>query len=374
MPAISFDIFCRVIDNFGDIGVCWRLARQLAADTATSTIRLWVDDLDCFSRIEPQLDAILDEQFTQGVTIRRWCVDTAMPIPHDVVIEAFGCDPPQAFIQQMIKLDSLWVNLEYLSAEDWVAGCHALPSRQSNGLRKAFFFPGFTERTGGLLREAGLIEQRDAWRASTEARAALLNGLNLPCRDISRLLQQDARQILLFCYPDAPVSGLIDALNGQAADSIILVPNGVCPNLKRGVQGNVVIHDIPFVNQSDFDRLLWSSDLNCVRGEDSLVRALWAGRPLLWHIYPQDDDAHLVKLASWLARSPLAPLPCEAIRCWNNTNSDKFARAMTEALAPPHHQAWREASAQWSTQLAASSDLVTRLIAFCSQAKINQKR
>jgi hypothetical protein len=28
MPAMQlhWDIFCRVIDNFGDIGVCWRLA------------------------------------------------------------------------------------------------------------------------------------------------------------------------------------------------------------------------------------------------------------------------------------------------------------------------------------------------------------
>ena len=26
-----WDLFCRVIDNHGDLGVCWRLARDLAA-------------------------------------------------------------------------------------------------------------------------------------------------------------------------------------------------------------------------------------------------------------------------------------------------------------------------------------------------------
>ena len=28
---VTWDIFCSVVDNFGDIGVTWRLARQLVA-------------------------------------------------------------------------------------------------------------------------------------------------------------------------------------------------------------------------------------------------------------------------------------------------------------------------------------------------------
>ncbi len=41
---ITCDIFCAVVDNYGDIGVCWRLARQLAHEHGM-TVRLWVDDL-----------------------------------------------------------------------------------------------------------------------------------------------------------------------------------------------------------------------------------------------------------------------------------------------------------------------------------------
>ena len=54
------------------------------------------------------------------------------------------------------------------------------------------------------------------------------------------------------------------------------------------------------LTQHDFDHLLWACDLNFVRGEDSLVRALWAGQPFVWQIYPQHDDAHHAKLEAFL--------------------------------------------------------------------------
>jgi hypothetical protein len=37
-----------------------------------------------------------------------------------------------------------------------------------------------------------------------------------------------------------------------------------------------------------------------VRGEDSFVRAQFAGKPFIWDIYPQDIDAHLKKLDAFL--------------------------------------------------------------------------
>ena len=36
---LLWDIFCQVIDNHGDVGVCWRLARELAARGHTVTTR-----------------------------------------------------------------------------------------------------------------------------------------------------------------------------------------------------------------------------------------------------------------------------------------------------------------------------------------------
>jgi len=389
MRPLSFDIFCRVVDNYGDIGVCWRLTRQLAGMAGVAGLRLWVDDLATFARIAPRVKTGLAIQYIdvepsqsllgqdtqpRSVEIRHWTAQAPLPEAHDIVVEAFACDPPADFIDSMVRRDSLWINLEYLSAEDWVTSCHALPSLQRNGLRKAFFFPGFTPGTGGLLREAGLLIERDRWQADPTTRATLLAQLALPDNDIDALISGDARQILLFCYPDAPVQALVDTLNAQQHASVILVPTGVCPGLARGRHANVTVRDIPFLDQAGFDRLLWSSDLNCVRGEDSLVRALWAGRPLLWHIYAQQDLAHMAKLQAWLDLSPFRAPVRQAMTCWNSADGQGFAAALENALLPAAWGAWQAASASWSRQLAQQTDLATSLLAFCAQANARQKR
>ena len=143
----SWDIFCAVVDNFGDIGVTWRLARQLAAEHGQQ-VRLWVDDLDTFARLCPAASAQADQQMHEGVDVRRWSSQWPGAEPADVVIEAFACNLPQAYINAMAASGRriLWLNLEYLSAEDWIVGCHALPSLQPNGVQKYFFFPASRPR------------------------------------------------------------------------------------------------------------------------------------------------------------------------------------------------------------------------------------
>ncbi|MDO9321970.1 MAG: elongation factor P maturation arginine rhamnosyltransferase EarP, partial [Pseudomonas sp.] len=131
----SWDIFCSVVDNYGDIGVTWRLARQLVAEQGCA-VRLWVDDLAAFCRVCPEADAQAAAQLQQGVEVHRWCADWPAAEAADVVIEAFACQLPAAYIAAMAARmrPSLWLNLEYLSAEDWVGGCHGLPSLQPKGL------------------------------------------------------------------------------------------------------------------------------------------------------------------------------------------------------------------------------------------------
>ncbi len=152
-PHLSWDIFCKIVDNFGDIGVCWRLAKQLH-DEHGLTIRLWIDDLSVAQKIIPQLDIGLNQQVVDKITVLKWHAGADFTKTADVVIEAFTCELPTAYVSAMTQKKSKWINLEYLSAESWVADFHAKPSPQANGLTRYFYFPGFTDDTGGLIRES----------------------------------------------------------------------------------------------------------------------------------------------------------------------------------------------------------------------------
>jgi uncharacterized repeat protein (TIGR03837 family) len=366
MMRLSFDIFCRVIDNFGDIGVCWRLARQLAQRPERPAVRLWVDDLCSFARIEHQIDPSVQQQTVGGVSVVHWTRIVPSVEPHDVVIEAFACDPPASFIQAMVERDSIWINLEYLSAESWVESCHALPSAQASGLRKTFFFPGFTPATGGLLRESQLLAVRDRWLADPTLHPALLRTIGVPERHVEGI-GRGMRQVFLFCYPDAPASALLDVLARQDEPTLLIVPTGVYPSLHDRPHGKVHIHEMPFVDQRTFDRLLWSSDLNFVRGEDSLVRALWAGKPLIWQIYAQQENAHMIKLQAWLEKSPFDPAVHQAMIHWNTADGAAFDVALELAMRADNWQLWQSAGLHWCAQLAQYPELASSLVDFCTR-------
>ncbi|VVD83149.1 elongation factor P maturation arginine rhamnosyltransferase EarP [Pandoraea terrigena] len=322
------DLFCTVVDNFGDIGVCWRLARQLVREHGWS-VRLWVDDLASFRHLRPDIDPSLARQRCDGVDVRRWDANfgpiTDDNAPGDIVIEAFACQIPDACIQAMHARKKagnapVWINLEYLSAEDWVEGCHLQKSIHPQlGLVKTFFFPGFTARTGGLVRERELFSRRDAFLASPELRDAWWQRtLGLPAAP------KDALVVSLFAYENAALPALLAQWAASDTPIVCLVPQGRIAPLVGAwfgrealaprectTQGALTVYGLPFVPQSEFDALLWAGDLNFVRGEDSFVRAQWAAKPLVWHIYPQDDNAHHVKLDAFLDRY-LHDLPAEA--------------------------------------------------------------
>jgi len=361
------DIFCRVVDNYGDIGVCWRLARRLAQGRGWD-VRLWVDDLASFARIQPGITVSAPRQQLGGVDIVHWS-DTPDPAlaARDVVIEAFACDPPPAFLDSMRQVHPAWINLEYLSAEAWVESCHGLPSQRPDGLVKHFFFPGFTAATGGLLREPGLSAERDALQASMDQQNAFLRALGVDEAVLLRR-QDGARTVSLFCYPSAPVDALVQALAADSRASVLLVPEGIAPGLEAvcSAPGAPLLARLPFVAQPDFDRLLWSSDLNFVRGEDSFIRAAWAARPLVWQIYPQDENIHLEKLDAWLARYPAPDSAQALIRAWNEPETGQTQAATAAALAPAAWDAWANAARDWDASQAARPDLAENLADFCA--------
>jgi len=366
----SVDIFCRVVDNYGDIGVCWRLARQLAARPECGPVRLWVDDLNSFARIAPGVDPQAATQTLADITILSWAdaenVDPERLQPADVAIEAFACSPPPAYIEKLSSRQ-LWLNLEYLSAESWVESCHGLPSLQPGGRRKFFFFPGFTSNTGGLLREPGLLEQRDAWQADPQARFGLLKQLGVDTLWLERL-RAGAALVYVYCYSQAPLPALVQALHRQGRDTLLLLPKGIWPHDLPSLQASgchVATHPHEFVDQDSFDRLLWSSDLNVVRGEDSLLRAIWAGRALIWQPYPQQDNAHLHKLQAWLDRSPYPAAVRQLMECWNRDDADGLM-ARSPLLATQTMKQWGCLTRSWCAELAQEDDLASRLLSFCA--------
>ncbi len=347
---MQWDVFCRVVDNYGDIGVCWRLSAQLAA--RGDTVRLWVDDPTPLDWMAPQGAA--------GVTVAAWSSDTAWPEPADAVIEAFGCDLPEQFVQQMAHQHAfgrapVWINLEYLSAEPYVARSHGLLSPQlagpGAGMRKQFFYPGFTARTGGLLRELDLTSRQSrfdprAWRTAH----------NLHAKDGERI-------VCLFCYEGAPLQDLIRALASQP--TMLLATHGIAsrivadtlgPALRAGALRAV---SLPALAQTEFDHLLWSCDINFVRGEDSFVRALWAGRPFVWHIYPQSDDAHARKLHAFNALYLRDAAPEFATHY--AALSNRWNGLARDAITLPASTPWLDHAARWREQLLAQTDLVTQL-------------
>lgn len=368
-----WDIFCSVVDNYGDIGVTWRLARQLVAEHGCD-VRLWVDDLRAFERMCPEIDVQRDQQSQAGVEVRHWPAEWTGATAADVVIAAFACQLPPDYMEAMAERERppLWMNLDYLSAEDWVVGCHRLPSVKFKGVQKYFFFPGFRPGTGGLLREAGLLEQRRAFQQDTAAQHQFLH-------DMGIVPVAGARLISLFAYENAGLAAWLDVLSTGGYATHLLVPEGrILGDVQRwlGAEGLAVgdVHQrdaltvqvLPFVRQAQYDRLLWCCDFNAVRGEDSFVRAQWAGRPLLWHIYRQDEDIHLDKLDAFLelytaALSPAARAALIAL--WQAWNTDGDMALCWKMLAE-HWPELNQHAESWCLEQALQADLATALVQF----------
>jgi uncharacterized repeat protein (TIGR03837 family) len=376
MPAQRFDIFCKVIDNYGDAGVSWRLARQLVREHGIA-VSLWIDALDALARLAPRVDVDRADQVVDGVRARAMSASLdAFELP-DVVVEAFGCGLPDRYLEAMVDAPRppVWINLEYLSAEPWVEGTHGLPSPQPRlPLTRHFFFPGFTAATGGLLREAGLLERRRAAQAnSDDARATAWQALGIAGPAPGSL------RVSIFCYPNRALASLLDLWADGSEPVACYVPEGVAtaaldawsggatplPGQSR-IRGALALTTLPFVDQDAYDRLLWRCDVNFVRGEDSFVRAQWAARPFVWHIYPQAGEAHRAKLEAFLHRytagldAGAALASARFWRAWNDGEADTSAWTPFRSAFPMLAVHGR----RWADQLAELPDLAASLVQF----------
>ena len=365
-----WDIFCKVVDNFGDVGVCWRLTKQLASEYPLE-VRLFVDNLDTAQWIIPTLNAQLAKQTISQVQVCLWHDALAVEETAHVVIEAFACELPPQYIKAMIAHRPVWINLEYLSAEIWVETTHLMPSpHPSTGLMKYFFFPGFSPKTGGLLREKNLLSQRDDFQHHCKLQKQFLNNIGVNSPHTQTLIS-------LFCYPDAPIHALLAQLANAPQASLCLVANTSIvavvadflaqPLLhigQRYQRGQLQLQVLPFLSQSDYQQLLWACDINFVRGEDSWVSAIWAGKPLIWQPYPQPNETRMEKLNAFLDTYSQG-LSCdnknlvyEAHHLWLTGKSPCIIDYMQQLNALAEHAMMR------CQQLAQQADLAEQLNVF----------
>ena len=365
-----WDIFCTVVDNYGDIGTCWRLVQQLA-DEHEADVRLWVDNLDRFACLCPFISTDAAEQHIGPIEIRHWQSDFPIVDVADVVVEAFACELPAAYIAAMARraVAPVWINLEYLCAEAWVEDCHLLTSPQAGlPLTKYFFFPGFTSKTGGLLRERDLLAAHAAFDAA--AAAEFWRSLGVAPRTAGEL------RISLFCYDNTALPELLRCwAAGPAALHVLALPGAATEQiaswfgtaLSPGTsirKDSLAVHALPFLPQSRYDRLLWACDVNFVRGEDSFVRAQWAQRPFVWQIYPQAEDAHLVKLEAFLTRYLGGFNDADVVRrCWHAWNGiGDMGAAWHDYVA--NRQLLEQHGKVWVCELDRTGNLANNLVRF----------
>jgi uncharacterized repeat protein (TIGR03837 family) len=375
-PALLWDIFCRVIDNHGDLGVCWRLAADLAA--RGHRVRLWVDDASALQWMAP--GAL--EGTWPNVTVHPWAQShnghfVRALEPAEVWVEGFGCEIAPEFIAaspyqisangQKTPQNPVWINLEYLSAEAYVERAHGLPSPVMQGpgagLTKHFFYPGFTHRTGGLLREPNWAQRQQAF-AQSGVRRAWLQRMGVPCRG------DGERLVSLFCYEPPALAALLAQLAADNCNTLLLVTAGRATaavqaatqhiGLRAEGAENLRIHYLPPMPQADFDHLLWASDLNLVRGEDSLVRALWAGKAFAWQIYPQDDNAHHDKLNAFLDMVQAPACLRQFHLVWNGLSTAQHPAPMPWEQLP----LWTQTALNLRERLTAMDDLTSQLVQF----------
>ena len=308
MELKTLDIFCEIIDNYGDIGVVYRTAKELQKIFPESKIRVFLNKLDEFKKINSQvLD--LPSQNIDGIEYITfdYLRDNANELlTAQVIIEAFGCQIPKEYIEIAYDNSELLINLEYLSAEDWIEDFHLQSSPLGRGkLKKVFFMPGFTEKSGGVIADSNYLER---------IQRVLENKEFYEKKYLSDIEDRENKIIgTLFSY-EKNFTPLLEDLKKLDKDVVILAMGEKTQDSLRKILKNFSIEDfrnslkygkieirfLNFLNQEEYEELINIVDFNFVRGEDSFIRAVLTGKPYMWHIYCQEEYAHMDKIEGFL--------------------------------------------------------------------------
>lgn len=308
MELKTLDIFCEIIDNYGDIGVVYRTAKELQKIFPKSKIRAFLNKLDEFKKINSQV-IDLPSQNIDGIEYITfdYLRDNANELlTAQVIIEAFGCQIPKEYMEIAYDNSELLINLEYLSAEDWIEDFHLQSSPLGRGkLKKVFFMPGFTEKSGGVIADSNYLER---------IQRVLENKEFYEKKYLSDIEDRENKIVgTLFSY-EKNFTPLLEDLKKLDKDVVILAMGEKTQDSLRKILKNFSIEDfrnslkygkieikfLNFLNQEEYEELINIVDFNFVRGEDSFIRAVLTGKPYMWHIYCQEEYAHMDKIEGFL--------------------------------------------------------------------------
>ncbi len=325
--TLDITILCKVVDNFGDIGFVYRLARSLSDLCPNLKLRIVADNLKSFSLLCPQIDPLKDDQNANGWQIFNWnaektCLESFRKNPPKIILECFQCGRPEwletlLFTEKIPNVAHI-IMIDYLTAEPYAETFHKLKSlTRSAKVQKVNFMPGFTKKTGGLILDKPFL---DALKNRTYVNDKFFNilffGYQRNYSPVIRALQnfnnKNEKKINLLLAKGAGFDSFLAAYEAE----------------KSAEKNLFALEELQFLSQIEWDALLTKTPLLFIRGEDSLSRACLCGVPFVWHAYSQTEEYQLVKVNALLDRMSVhfSLEDFKIIRkCWqlyNTTNAD----------------------------------------------------
>ncbi len=315
-------VLCKVVDNFGDIGVVWRLCCQLSnqikKEKFTSKINLIVDDLVSFNKICNSVDSNKSFQIVENINIFNWndeklCYDEFSKNDGEnlsVILEVFQCGRPswmeKILFEEKLNRTVQIIMIDYLTAEKYAEDFHCLQSlTRSSKVQKVNFMPGFTNKTGGLIIDSEWEQLCDYKNNKTllcftydRNWDALANACK-KSNNIEKVLIAPGKgfeSLKKSFYSDLgvitnPKNGRVKGLNVVSLDRTYFIKDS-----------NLKIEELSFMSQNEWDKMLKNCGVLFIRGEESMSRACLSGIPFVWHAYPQSDEYQLIKVRALLER------------------------------------------------------------------------
>lgn len=309
MKVNSIDIFCEIIDNFGDIGVVYRISKELKKIFQNVRIRIVLNRLEEFKAINKKVKDTDYQEIDGLICVTEKYVKENIETfgVSDVFIEAFGCNVPEEYVKAAKEDSKLWINLEYLSGEKWIEDFHLCESLiDSKTLKKIFFMPGFSEKSGGVIIDSGFLERMKYGKENRdEVFKKYFKDFDLKDKFIGTV----------FSY-EKNFENLLETLKNYKKETVLLLmgektQKSFSEILKKNLTedyGNIVKYGkitmiySDFFSQEEYEEIISASDFNFTRGEDSFVRGIILGKPFMWHIYLQEEKAHMDKIKAFTER------------------------------------------------------------------------